>query len=476
MTMQLNDVRVERGEGGMVTMQIEVAPSEVQSARARVIKDLSRRIRVSGFRPGHIPANIVRRQVGDESIAQSVSDELVPLAYQAALAQADLQPLDRAQVDELFFDAFDGEKPLQFTARVVVRPTIEIGEYKGLTATKPAVEVTDDDIERGLQELRSQRATMRDVADRGAQNGDILNAELRVFIDGEARGDGEPARLRSFTLGESGFIPPIDEHLLDARLDDERRFPVTYPEDFNDGDLAGKEAEFAVKVTSLKERVLPELNDEFAVSVGLEDMAGVRERMREAIQDGRERESREAVRSTLAQAALATAQFETPSSLVDSRVARRLENIEGELTHRGATLEEYLTSLEKTREEFDADLRSEVETEVRGELVLDEIARRENLTAEPEEIEHHYHQVAAAMNQPVEEIVKRLDIESARASIQQRKAVDHLVLNAVVTDESGATVEESSDVVDASDAAQEVGTPGIAQATEETPATLPDAS
>jgi trigger factor len=191
--------------------------------------------------------------------------------------------------------------------------------------------------------------------------------------------------------------------------------------------------------------------------------------MREAIQDGRERESREAVRSTLAQAALATAQFETPSSLVDSRVARRLENIEGELTHRGATLEEYLTSLEKTREAFDADLRAEVETEVRGELVLDEIARRENLTAEPEEIENHYHQVAAAMNQPVEEIVKRLDIESARASIQQRKAVDHLVLNAIVTDESSATVSEESDVVnEASDAAQEVGTPDIAEATEET--------
>jgi trigger factor len=438
--VQINDVQVERGEGGLVTMQIEVAPEAVREARQRVIKEYSRRIRVPGFRPGHIPPNIVRRQVGDENISQGVSDELVPAAYQAALQQTELQPLERAQVDELTFDAFDGDKPFQFTARVVVRPEIELSEYKGLTATQPTIEVTDEDIERGLEELRSQRATTRDVEGRGAQNGDILNGELRVFMGGEPHGDGEPARLRAFVLGESGFIPTIDEHLVGAQLDEERRFDVTYPSDFKDAELAGQVAEFAVKVTSLKERVLPELDDEFAKSVGLEDVAGVRERMQQAIQDGREREARDAVRTQIAQAAVSGASFETPQSLVDTRIERRIQNLEHELSHREANLDDYLKSIEKTREEFDVEVRTEVENEVRQELVLDEIARRENLDASPDELENHYRQVAAAMQQPVEEIVKRLDVETARASILQRKAVDVLAAHATVTREDGTPV------------------------------------
>ncbi|HEX8235051.1 MAG TPA: trigger factor [Abditibacteriaceae bacterium] len=438
--VQLNDVRVERGEDGLVAMQIEVAPDTVREARQRVIKEYSRRIRVPGFRPGHIPANIVRRQIGDESISQAVSDELVPVAYQAALRQTELQPLDRAQVDELTFDAFDGDKPLVFTARVVVRPEIQLGDYSGLTATQPSAEVTEEDIERGLEELRAQRATMRDVEGRGAQLGDVVNGELKVYIGGELHGEGEPARLRAFVLGESGFVPSIDEHLLGANLDEERRFDVTYPSDFKDEELAGQAAEFAIKVTSLKERVLPELNDEFAKTLGLDDMAAVRERMRQAIQEGRQREASDSVRQQIAQAAVASAQFETPQSLVDTRFERRIQNLEHELSHREATLDDYLKSTDKTREEFDTEIRGEVEQEVRQELVLDEVAQREGITAEPEEIENHYRQVAAAMGQPIEEIVKRLDVETARASILQRKALDFLLERAVVTGEDGAPV------------------------------------
>jgi trigger factor len=190
-------------------------------------------------------------------------------------------------------------------------------------------------------------------------------------------------------------------------------------------------------VTSLKERVLPELTDDFAKTLGLDDMPAVRERMNQAIQEGREREARDSVRQQIAQGAVDAAQFETPGSLVDSRLERRIQNLEHELSHREATLDDYLKSTEKTREEFDAEVRTEVEQEVRQELVLDEIARREDIVASPEEIENHYHQVATAMGQPVEEIVKRLDVETARASILQRKALDLLIERASITREDG---------------------------------------
>lgn len=431
--MELTNVQIERGEGGLVTLQIEVGPEAVKVARDRVIKDLSRRLRVPGFRPGHIPAAIVRRQVGDESIAQSVSDQIVPEAYQAALQQSNLQPLDRAQVDELDFEAFDGQKALQFTARVIVRPEMELIEYSNLTATQPRVEVSDEDVERGLEELRRQRATLRDIEDRGAQSGDILNAELRVFIDGEERGD-EPGKLRGFVIGEGGFVPSIDEPMMGAKLDEERRFEVTYPDDFKDEELAGKKAEFAVKITALKESVQPELTDEFAATLGMDDMAAVRGRMREAIQEGRERESQEFVRADILRQLVEGTPFEVPPTLLDERTQRRVSNVEGELAQRGGTLENYLTAIGKTREEFEADVRGEVESEMKQELVLDEVAQREELVASQDELEAHYYQVAQAMQQPIEKVVERLDVEQARASILQRKALEMLLEQANVVE------------------------------------------
>jgi trigger factor len=447
-TVQLNNVSIERGEGGLVTLQVEVAPEAVRETRERVIREYSRRIRVPGFRPGRIPANIVRRQVGDEAIAQQVSDELVPQAYQQAIVQSELQPLDRAQVDDLTFDALTGEGPLQFTARVIVRPTIELGELAGLEAKTPRVEVTDDDVEKGLEALREENATQKNVEGRGAQNGDILSGELQVFMDGEARSE-EPARLRSFVLGESGFIPSIDEHLIGAQLDEERRFDVQYPDDFKDEELTGKAAEFVLKVTAIKEKVLPELDDEFAKKLGLDDVPALRERMRQAIQEGREREARDYVRSSLSQAAAQTVEFEVPTSIVDTRIQNRIHNFEHELSQRNATLDDYLQSTGQTREQLEEQVRDEVADELKQELVLDELARREALLVEDGEIENHYMMMAQAMGRPVEDVVQNLDVNTVRSSILQRKAVDWLVENAVVQEVDAAELMQADELGDA---------------------------
>lgn len=452
--MQLNDVQIERGDSGEVTLKIEVAPDAVKEARARVLKDLSKRVRVPGFRPGHVPANIVKRQVGEETIAQNVSDELVPQAYQAALAQTELRPLDRAQVDDVTFDAVDGEKPFTFTARFNARPEIEMPEYKGLEAGKPRVEVTDEDVERGLEELRNQRASTRNVDGRGAQDGDLINAELRVAMNGEPH--GEAARLRPFALGQSGFVPEIDSHLVGVTLDEEREFSVKYPDDFHDAELAGKDAEFAVKITALKERVLPELTDEFAQTLQIENMDAVRERMREAIQDGRERESREALRSRLVNSLVSQTDFPLPQALLEERAKNRVENAERELSSRGVTLENYFEYSGTTREEFEAQARDEADTEFRQELVLEEIAHRENLTASPDDFENYYRTIASMMNVSLDDAVKNIEPDAARAAITQSKAVDLLETNAVVTEDEPLSEDDEDDfeLVDVEDDAE----------------------
>ncbi|HEX8551843.1 MAG TPA: trigger factor [Abditibacteriaceae bacterium] len=457
----VTNVSVERGEDGVAAITIEVAPEAVKATRERVIKELSKRVKVPGFRPGHVPVAIVRRNVGDEAISQNVSDELVPQAYQAALEKEGLVPLERAEVDTLTFDSFDGEKPLQFTARVVLRPEITLGELKGLTVTYPTVDVTDEDVEKGLEELRGQRAEMKDVEDRGAQNGDIISAELNVFMDGKPHSD-EPSNLRGFILGESGFVPSIDEHLVDAKVGEERRFTVKYEDDFKDADLAGKEAEFAVTISGIKERILPELDEEFVKTLGMDSVEAVRARMKQAITEGRTREAIEAVRTDLVDAAVESANFEAPSKTMHERAHQRLHNAEAELQQRGATLDDYLQSIGKTRDEFSDDVHAEAEKELKQELVLDEIARREELAADNREIEMHYHQMAYVTGQPVEEIVKALDWETARGSVLQRKAVDWLVEHADIVDGEGNKIEnfgqlpqfeENNDIDDAALAA-----------------------
>jgi len=433
-TVQLSNVTVERSEDGLATLTIEVSPESVRATREKIIKDYSRRLRVPGFRPGHIPSNIVRRNVGDESIAQSVSDELVPAAYQEALLQTELQPLERAEVDQLTFDAFTADQPLNFTARVIVRPDMEMGDLKGLPITRPKSEVTEEDIDQGIEALRAERATLRPVEDRGAQEGDVITADLQVFLDGQPRSE-EPTNLRAFVLGESGLAPRIDEHLIGTELDEERRFNITYPSDFQDEELAGQIAEFVVKVTSIKERVLPEVDEEFAALLGVDDVPALRERMREFVTERHGREAREAMRAQITAAAADATQFQVPASLIVKRVELRLHNFQHELEHRQATIEDYLADAGQTREEFEAALHTEVETELRQDLVLDEIARRENLTVNGDEIEQHYRMLSMVMRQPLENILEQIDVNSVRASILQRKAVDWLLDNANITEE-----------------------------------------
>jgi len=441
--VQLNDVQIEKGEGGLVTLKIEVAPEAVRKTRESVIRDYARRVKIAGFRPGHAPSNIVRRTVGDEAILQALSDKLVQGAYQQAIDENGLRPLNQAQVSDLEMDAFDDTKAVTFAASLIVRPEVDLGEVKGLEISRPVGEITEEHIDSGLQRLRDENAVLKNIEGRGAQDGDVLNAELQVYVGGEAKGE-EPANLRAFVLGQSGFIPSIDEHLVGAELDEERRFDVTYPSDFNDADLAGQVAEFAVKVTAIKEKVLPELDDEFAVRMGTENLGHMRERMREAVAQARDNEIRNFLREQVAQKISNQAVLEVPTELVERRVQERIHHQEHELQHEGKTLDAKLEEDGQTREELENTLREEIATATRRELILDEIAGREELKVTENEFAEYYTQMSQMLNQPVENLIDRLDAAAIHSSLLRRKAVDWLLDQAVITESEDALPEEST--------------------------------
>jgi trigger factor len=450
--IQLNSVSVEKGEGGLLSLSIEVAAQSVQLTRERVIKEFSKRLKVPGFRPGSIPAGIVRRNVGDEAIAQEVSEQIVPAAYQAAIEQEKVMPLERAEVDELQFDPFDAAKTMSFVARVIVRPEIEVGSTEGLSALKRTIAITDEDVEEALGRMREERAYLVNVPERGAENGDVLFAEVQVYIDGTPRAE-EPAKLRGFLLGESGFVPPIDEFLVGMQLDETKRFPVTYPEDFQDPELANKEAEFEVKVTAIKNRVVPEMTDEFAQISGAENVEDLRVKLRDYLGAVGEREARKETREQLVKTVVDASTLEVPAALVTIRLSERLQGIEQELAQNGATTEQYLNSINSTQEQLEADLREELENELKTELVLDEIAAKQELPVSMQEVEQHYLLMAQVMEQPVEQLVQNVPVANVRTSILQRKAIDYLVSKAEIQDENGEII--SMDVAAMEDEANE---------------------
>lgn len=432
--VQLNGVQVEQGEGGLVTLQIEVAPSSVKQTRDSIIRDYARRVKIAGFRPGRAPANIVRRTVGDDTILQALSDKVVQDAYRQALEENSLRPLNQAQVSDLELDGFDDEKPASFKASVILRPEITLGDIKSIELSSPKVEATDEQVEEALQGLREESATLKNVEGRDeAQEGDVLNAELQVFIDGEAKGD-EPAQLRAFVLGESGFVPEIDSHLIGAKLDEERRFEVSYPEDFHHSELAGKSAEFAVKVTAIQEKVLPELNDEYAVSMGSTDVAAMRERMKMSIIQSQENQNRARLREEITEKVAELSELEVPAELVRLRVEDRIHQLQHELQDENKTFEAWLEEEEKTREELEDELQKEFTATTRRELILDEIADKEGLKVKEEEFSEYYMQMAQLLEQPIETLIERLDAQAVHTSLLRRKAIDWLLEQVTITE------------------------------------------
>ena len=438
--IQLTNVTVEPNEGGLVSLTVEVAPASVQEARTRVIKEFSKRIRVPGFRPGSVPAGIVRRNVGDEAIAQEVADQIVGAAYNAAIAQEKIQPLEQAQVDDLNFDVFESEAPLSFVARVIARPEITLGSTDGLEAVKKSVDISDEDVENALNQMREEAAYLKNAPERPVEEGDVLFAEVQVYIDGEPRSE-EPANLRGFVVGQSGFVPSIDDQLVGMNIDETKKFNVTYPEDFPEEDLRNKEAEFEIKVTSVKERVVPELTTEFAQIRQAEDVDDLKAKLRVYLASVGERESRREVRESLVEQVVTTSTLEVPGALVDLRVGERVTAINQELAQNGATMEAYLNSINSTQEQLETDLREEITNELKTELVLDEIATQQAFPIEMVEIEQHYLLMANATNTPPEELVKNVPVANVRTSILQRKAIDFLVEKAEIKDEQGAVVD-----------------------------------
>ena len=414
-------------------VEVEVAAKRVNRAFDRAYRDLARQARVKGFRPGKAPRSVLEKLYGG-SVAEQIEQTLVSETLVEAVEQTGLEAVAEPAIEA---GAPEPDAAFRYTARIEVKPEIELPELSGLPAQRPRVQVEDADVERELEGLRNAQAqSIEEPADTALADGHIAVIDFVGRVDGEPfeGGSGQGVEL---TVGAGQFIPGFEEPLLGAVSGDDREVAVTFPEDYGNEGLAGKEAVFAVHVAAIKRREVPELSDDFAKDMGeFESLDALRERIRGDLSEAQERDARGALHRSLLDALGERASFDVPPGMVEMQLQRRLESahqrLGGQLPH--DALHEQLA---RWREEW----RGAAERDVRDALLLEAVGNAEAIEVSDEDVEARLGEMAEQQGMKPDQFRKAVGGEAFEASLKHQlrdeKALEFLV--------DRAKVEETTD-------------------------------
>ncbi len=367
-----------------LTVRVELPPERLDAAIADAVRHLSQRTRIAGFRPGKAPRAVVERVVGREAILDEAMDHLTQRAYRDALVQHDILPLAAADVN---VEQAEEGKPVVFTATVQVRPDVKLGDYRSFNF-KPQVETVDDArVDKVIEELRDQNATLAPVEDRGAAAGDYAVIGYEGTMAG-APIEGAKAERMPLILGDERLIPGFEDNVLGLKPGETKGFDLGFPEDYAEASLAGKPAHFEVELKELREKVLPAADDEFARSLGrFDDLAALRAEVKARLERNALDHARHDFADRIIEYATANATLELPDVLVDQEVEIMHDELRGTLARQGITEEAYLKAAEKTEADLHADMRPRAEKRVKVLLVLSKVAEAEGVEVPDADVE-----------------------------------------------------------------------------------------
>ena len=362
--------------GSTVRLEIELPPERLDRAVQSAVQALARRTRIPGFRPGKAPRPVLERHLGPGVVMDEAVDHLMQDAYREALIKEDILPLANADVEVV--QAEEG-KPLIFKATVAVRPEVTLGDYKRFNF-KPDIETIDDArVDKVVEELRDQNATLAAVEDRGAQDGDYTVISFVGTRDGQPFDGGTSERM-PLILGQERLIPGFEANLIGKRVGETTEFDITFPEDYPEESMAGQAAHFSVELRELREKILPDLDEDFLASLGeFASLDALREDVRRRLEGNALDRARHTFADRIIEYAVANATIELPQVLVDQEVEVMHDEFKGSLARQGITEEAYLKALDKTTEDLHADFRPNAEKRAKTLLVLSKVADEEGV-------------------------------------------------------------------------------------------------
>jgi trigger factor len=422
--------------GSKMVLEIEVPPDEVDRHFATAYRHVAERTKVPGFRPGKAPRHVIDRFVGRGSVLAEAIDHLVSDAYDKALDQTDLIPIDRPEVDIDPANLAEGQA-ISFTATVPVRPDVELGAYTGYPFGLETPEITDDQVSQVIDELREQQATLRPIDERPAAAGDIGSVKFAGTIDGEPFEGGSADRL-PLVIGENRMIAGWEDQLVGMAIGDTKGFDITFPDDYRVEELRGKEAHFEVELLDLREKLLPELSDELAKSVAdVETVDELRAEIRDAMEKRAEAEARHTFGDRIIDFASSNATVELPEVMVANEIEIMSDELRTRLAQQRIGIEQYLAMAKQTPEELSAELREPATRRVKTLLVLSAIAEKEGVDATDEQIEAEIAEQLARYDDDAklrEYLTSRRGRSYLRMTLRNRTLVDTLIERALGAD------------------------------------------
>ncbi|MCI7261050.1 MAG: trigger factor [Selenomonas sp.] len=424
-------VTAENGENQQVTLTIEVEAAEVTKAVNKAAKRLANRVNIPGFRKGKAPRIIVERHVGTDALMQEAFDLIAPQAFDNALKEQKIEPVTRPNIDIVTLE--DG-KDLVFKATVTPRPEVKLGDYKGLKVEKQVAEVKDEDVEKQIKNFQDRQGKMVDAPEGAAvENGDFTTLNFEGFVDGTPfeGGKGEDYPLQ---IGSGSFIPGFEDQLVGAKIGEEKEVNVTFPEEYHSKDLAGKAAMFKCTIKSIKRKELPEINDELAKKVSKFDtLDELKADIRKNLEENAERKAENDQKSAAIEQATNNIQVDIPAVMIDNRVTAMIQEMAMRLEQQGMKLEQYLqyagTDIAKIREDY----RETAEKNVKTDLMLEEVAKAEDIKVEAKDLDAEVAAMAAAYGatpQQVQKIIKEQGrIGDLAASVLRKKTAQFIIDN-----------------------------------------------
>lgn len=425
---------VEKQEKSIVTITVEVGADEFHPAMDKAYKNQVKKLKVPGFRPGHAPRKMIEKMYGVEVFFDEAMNIAFPIVYSAAIAQEQLNPVERPRVEVETVTA-DG---FTFRATFANYPDVKLGEYKGLTAQRPRVNVTEDDVERLVDGLRERNARIIPV-EREAREGDTVVIDFEGKRNGVAF-EGGSSQNYPLILGSKTFIPGFEEQIVGMKADEERDITVTFPEEYQAYDLAGQEVVFSIKLHEVKEKDLPEADDEFAKDVSeFDTIEELRDDLYEKEVEKREADAKAVFEVNLLDAAAANMECDIPDAMIENQMRRMFEDYKMQIQSQGISFDQYLKMTGADPDELFNSAREPALRSLRSSLLLDAVIKEEGIDATEEQIAAEYQELADQYQISVENVKQYVHENDVIDQVKRKQAME------IIAKDATAEVVEAKD-------------------------------
>ncbi|MBR6326635.1 MAG: trigger factor [Lachnospiraceae bacterium] len=423
-------VQVEKLEGSMAKLTIEVSAEDFEKAIEKAYHKQKNQIVIPGFRKGKAPRAVIEKMYGKEVFYEEAINEAVPEAYEKAYDECGEDIVSSPKIEIVKAEA--GEN-LVFTAEVALKPPVTLGEYKGIEIDKVETAVSDEEVEEKIKKNLDLQARYETVTDRAVQDGDQVILDFEGFVDGVAFEGGKGTNY-SLGIGSGQFIPGFEEQLVGAELEKELDVNVTFPEDYQEKTLAGKAAVFKCTVHEIKQKLVPELDDDFAGDAGFDTVAAYRENVRAELETAKVSEANSAKQDAVLDKVIEHATLEIPEAMLETEKRSMLNDYAQRLQSQGLRFDQYLQYTGMTREKMMEQMTPQAESRIRSRLVLEAIAEKENITVSDEDLDSELKTMAEAYAleaDKVKEMLGEEGIKQVTDDVRIKKALEFITDAAV---------------------------------------------